>query len=164
MNHRQCIFCKFSTDSSEKHWENDLFYMMYDSFPVSPGHALIIPKRHVVDIEGLDKKEWILLQSTIKLTINEISKTNLKLLYQNMVDNPMSDLSVWFCKKALKSPRLNTKPDAYNHGLNDGKEAGRTVDHLHWHVIPRYEGDMEDPRGGVRYVVPEMGNYKVERK
>lgn len=48
--------------------------------------------------------------------------------------------------------------------MNDGKAAGRTVDHLHWHIIPRYDGDMIDPRGGVRYVIPEMGNYKTPRQ
>jgi diadenosine tetraphosphate (Ap4A) HIT family hydrolase len=63
----------------------------------------------------------------------------------------------------LAHPRINTRPDAYNHGFNDGKAAGRTIDHLHWHIIPRYEKDMSDPRGGVRFVIPEMGNYKISR-
>jgi diadenosine tetraphosphate (Ap4A) HIT family hydrolase len=50
-------------------------------------------------------------------------------------------------------------PDGYNVGFNAGVAAGQTVDHLHIHVIPRYAGDMADPRGGVRHVIPSKGNY-----
>ena len=50
-------------------------------------------------------------------------------------------------------------PDAYNIGMNCGEEAGQTVMHFHCHLIPRYRGDMADPRGGVRHVIPEKGNY-----
>jgi diadenosine tetraphosphate (Ap4A) HIT family hydrolase len=53
------------------------------------------------------------------------------------------------------------KPDGYNLGINVGEAAGQTVLHLHVHVIPRYRGDMEDPRGGVRHVIPSKGNYLV---
>ena len=49
--------------------------------------------------------------------------------------------------------------DGYNVGFNAGESAGQTVMHLHVHVIPRYRGDMTDPRGGVRHVIPEKGNY-----
>jgi superfamily II DNA or RNA helicase/diadenosine tetraphosphate (Ap4A) HIT family hydrolase len=51
-------------------------------------------------------------------------------------------------------------PQGYNVGFNTGEAAGQTVMHLHVHVIPRYEGDMDDPRGGVRHVIPWKGNYK----
>ncbi|MFC4540496.1 HIT family protein [Halosolutus amylolyticus] len=50
-------------------------------------------------------------------------------------------------------------PDATNIGLNNGPEAGQTIQHLHWHVIPRYEGDIEDPTGGVRGVIPSKRQY-----
>lgn len=50
-------------------------------------------------------------------------------------------------------------PDGYNIGVNCGRAAGQTVMHLHVHVIPRYHGDVEDPRGGVRHVIPGKGNY-----
>ena len=72
-------------------------------------------------------------------------------------------IQFFFCQEAINHPRINTKPDGYNHGVNDGKAAGRTVDHFHWHVIPRFEGDVKDPRGGVRFVIPEKGNYKIAR-
>lgn len=50
--------------------------------------------------------------------------------------------------------------DGFNIGLNYGKAAGQTVDWPHVHLIPRYTGDMDDPTGGVRHVIPEKGNYK----
>lgn len=50
-------------------------------------------------------------------------------------------------------------PDGYNIGMNCGKAAGQTVFHFHCHVIPRYEGDMKNPRGGVRHCVTGKGNY-----
>jgi diadenosine tetraphosphate (Ap4A) HIT family hydrolase len=62
-------------------------------------------------------------------------------------------------ERALNLPYINKKPDAYNHGNNDGEAAGRTIHHLHWHIIPRFFGDVEDPRGGIRNIIPEVGNY-----
>ena len=53
------------------------------------------------------------------------------------------------------------QPDGYNIGINVGAAAGQTVMHLHIHVIPRYNGDVPDPRGGVRHVIPGKGNYLV---
>jgi diadenosine tetraphosphate (Ap4A) HIT family hydrolase len=60
----------------------------------------------------------------------------------------------------LKHVGINKKPDAYNLGVNEGEAAGRTIDHTHVHVIPRYFGDVEDYAGGVRHIIPGMGNYK----
>lgn len=50
-------------------------------------------------------------------------------------------------------------PDGYNVGFNAGVAAGQTVEHLHVHVIPRFDGDVPDPRGGIRWVVPDLANY-----
>jgi diadenosine tetraphosphate (Ap4A) HIT family hydrolase len=51
-------------------------------------------------------------------------------------------------------------PDGYNVGINCGEVAGQTIFHVHVHLIPRYKGDMEDPRGGVRGVIPGKMKYK----
>jgi len=51
------------------------------------------------------------------------------------------------------------RPAGYNIGINDGATAGQTVPHLHIHLIPRYEGDRDDPRGGVRWVLPDKAAY-----
>jgi len=50
-------------------------------------------------------------------------------------------------------------PDGYNIGINCGAAAGQTIAHAHVHIIPRYQGDMKDPRGGVRGVIPEQQKY-----
>jgi diadenosine tetraphosphate (Ap4A) HIT family hydrolase len=50
-------------------------------------------------------------------------------------------------------------PDGFNIGINDGTAAGQTVMHLHIHLIPRYTGDTADPRGGVRWIMPEKAPY-----
>jgi diadenosine tetraphosphate (Ap4A) HIT family hydrolase len=50
-------------------------------------------------------------------------------------------------------------PDGFNLGINDGPAAGQTVAHLHLHLIPRYRGDVADPRGGVRWVIPDRAAY-----
>jgi superfamily II DNA or RNA helicase/diadenosine tetraphosphate (Ap4A) HIT family hydrolase/HKD family nuclease len=59
-------------------------------------------------------------------------------------------------KRQLDAAR---QPDGFNVGFNAGAAAGQTVGHLHVHVIPRYVGDVPDPRGGVRHVIPGKGNY-----
>ncbi|MFD2212375.1 HIT family protein [Metabacillus endolithicus] len=51
------------------------------------------------------------------------------------------------------------KPDGYNIGINNGEVAGQTIFHVHVHLIPRYKGDMKDPRGGVRGVIPDKRTY-----
>jgi diadenosine tetraphosphate (Ap4A) HIT family hydrolase len=50
-------------------------------------------------------------------------------------------------------------PDGYTIGINDGRAAGQTVPHVHLHLIPRHAGDVPDPRGGVRCVIPDHANY-----
>jgi diadenosine tetraphosphate (Ap4A) HIT family hydrolase len=62
------------------------------------------------------------------------------------------------CYELLRRERENLlrdlRPDGFNVGVNDGAAAGQSVEHTHWHLIPRYRGDHPDPRGGVRHVIP----------
>ena len=163
MARAECGFCNPDPDKSVIPWQDRLFYSQIDAHPVSPGHALVIPKRHIRDLSGLNTEEWAGLRVAIENTIQVIQQTDLRGVYERYINQPISDQTEWFCRRSLAHPRINTKPDAYNHGINDGTSAGRTVEHLHWHIIPRYEGDVEDPRGGVRFVIPELGNYKLSR-
>lgn len=55
-------------------------------------------------------------------------------------------------------------PDGFNLGINDGAAAGQTVFHVHLHIIPRYLGDSPDPRGGIRWVIPQKADYWSDRK
>jgi len=62
-------------------------------------------------------------------------------------------------KKAKSEIDKKFEPDGYNIGVNEGVVAGRSIHHLHIHLIPRYKGDVENPRGGVRHIIPGKGNY-----
>jgi len=55
------------------------------------------------------------------------------------------------------------QPAGYNIGINDGHAAGQTVMHVHMHLIPRFAGDRDDPRGGVRWIIPEKADYWTRR-
>jgi diadenosine tetraphosphate (Ap4A) HIT family hydrolase len=98
-----------------------------DLYPVSPGHTLIIPWRHVGSFFELTADERGSL-----LGLLEAAKRELDDAY---------------------------RPDGYNIGINDGPAAGQTVPHLHIHLIPRYQGDQPDPRGGVRWIFPDKAKY-----
>ncbi len=62
-------------------------------------------------------------------------------------------------KQAKKIIQDKYSPDAFNIGINEWYAAGRTVHHLHIHIIPRYTGDVEHPRWWVRHIIPGKGNY-----
>ena len=53
----------------------------------------------------------------------------------------------------------SSKFTGFNIGWNLGKSAGQTIEHVHCHIIARQDGDVEDPRGGIRNVIPKKGNY-----
>lgn len=68
--------------------------------------------------------------------------------------------SIWSLVDRVKQDLdRDFQPDGYNVGFNAGQAAGQTIFHLHVHVIPRYVGDVPDPLGGVRHVIPGKGNY-----
>jgi len=109
--------------------EDNHFIIIYDKYPVSPGHTLIIAKRPVARFSELTKYE--------KFDLIELI-----------------DWVIYYLEEHLES-----KPDGFNVGINDGRAAGQTVEQLHVHVIPRYTGDVPDPRGGIRFVLPEKAKY-----
>ena len=62
-------------------------------------------------------------------------------------------------KKTKKTIDMRYHPKGYNIGVNEGAAAGQTIRHLHVHLIPRYDGDVPNPRGGIRGVIPGKGDY-----
>ncbi len=123
---RGCPFCD-PEDTRVFGGDHALVLCLWDAFPVSPGHALVVPRRHIAGWFDATRAEQIALLDGIETARAQISQDH--------------------------------APDGYNIGVNVSAAAGQTVPHLHVHVIPRYAGDVLDPRGGVRHVIPGRGNY-----
>jgi diadenosine tetraphosphate (Ap4A) HIT family hydrolase len=122
---KPCPFCALPPERTVLH--NASGMLVRDGFPVSSGHSLVIPHRHVgsfFELTDIERGEL--------LALLEQAKRDLDATHQ---------------------------PNGYNIGINDGAAAGQTVPHLHIHLIPRYQGDMPDPRGGVRWVIPSKAVY-----
>ncbi len=120
-----CPFCTLPEERIIR--QNDLALVIRDYFPISPGHSLIIPRRHVgsfFEATALERDSLL-----------------------RLLDEAKSTLDTEF------------HPAGYNIGINDGATAGQTVPHLHLHLIPRYSGDIADPRGGIRWIFPEKAKY-----
>ena len=124
-----CFFCRMLINDTKKEilLQNDLAVMIRDTQPVSKGHSLIIPRRHVSSFFDTSPEERTALMA--------------------LLDQTKKDLDREF------------SPDDYNVGINDGPLAGQSIAHLHIHLIPRYKGDKDDPRGGVRWILPEQAKY-----
>jgi diadenosine tetraphosphate (Ap4A) HIT family hydrolase len=124
-----CPFCKIEKLINKDRivYQDDTWIAIYDNYPVSQGHVLLIPKRHVETFFNLNMVEF----GSLGVTIGII--------------------------KMILDKKFH--PDGYNIGANCGEVAGQTVMHCHIHIIPRYKGDMENPRGGVRGVIPEKQKY-----
>jgi diadenosine tetraphosphate (Ap4A) HIT family hydrolase len=121
-----CVFCaRFA--AGDLLGENDGAAAFLDIFPLSPGHTLIVPRRHESDF--------------LRLTADET-------------------MAVWRLLAPVRELlEERFRPDGYNLGVNVGLAAGQTVDHAHLHVIPRYAGDVADPRGGIRWIIPAKARY-----
>jgi len=120
-----CPFC--NPDNPGIIMANDHAIALYDDYPVTPGHALIIPRRHIASLfEATGEEQAALLELLAEMR---------QLLLGEY------------------------RPEGFNIGINDGVAAGQTVMHMHIHLIPRYAGDTADPRGGVRWIMPEKAPY-----
>jgi diadenosine tetraphosphate (Ap4A) HIT family hydrolase len=120
-----CPFCSLPAERVIQ--ESGFAVVIRDGFPVSPGHTLIIPKRHVASFFDVTDAERTDLMSLLAAARDDLDR--------------------------------EFRPAGYNIGINDGAAAGQTMPHLHIHLIPRYDGDRDDPRGGVRWVLPVKAAY-----
>jgi len=124
-----CPFCNLPADRILD--ESDGAVVIRDAYPVSPGHTLVVPKRHIGSFFDLEPSEQAELMGLLRRAKERIDE--------------------------------EFRPRGYNVGVNDGPAAGQTVPHVHIHLIPRYESDQVDPRGGVRWIFPEKADYWSKR-
>lgn len=127
----KCPFCRLSR-RVEIICETTTCVAFYDGYPVSPGHALIIPKRHVASYRDLSRQERY----------------------------DMDDIREYVMRKIDE----RYHPGGYNVGININEAAGQSVFHCHMHIIPRYKGDVPNPKGGVRGVIPSKQNYGIMKE
>lgn len=121
-----CVFCD-KIDKDRVLFETSSWIAIYDGFPVSEGHTLLIPKGHFTTYFDLPDS------------------------YKDSIDFRLKQI------KHILDEKFH--PDGYNIGFNCGDAAGQTIMHFHIHIIPRYNGDVENPRGGVRGVIPSRMSY-----
>jgi superfamily II DNA or RNA helicase/HKD family nuclease/diadenosine tetraphosphate (Ap4A) HIT family hydrolase len=122
-----CPFC--CSDPASLFLKGPIVAGVWDRFPVSPGHALLFPRRHIPTWFDAADAERIALVDAIGDA-------------RAIID-------------------ASYHPAGYNIGINVGLAAGQTVFHLHVHLIPRYDGDVPEPRGGVRGVIPGKADYSA---
>lgn len=125
-----CNFCRLKPERILG--ENEHMVWILDRNPVSPGHSLIVSKRHV--------------ESFFDTTAAE------REAFLSLLD------------RAREHLREEHAPTAYNIGINEGTDAGQSVLHFHVHLIPRFAGDSQDPRGGVRWVIRDRADYWSSRR
>ena len=119
---------------------NELAIAIRDAFPVSPGHTLIMPKRHVVSFFDTTTAERLAMFELLDKVKSELASSPL-------------------AGEDRGGGAATSQPAAYNIGINDGALAGQTIMHVHVHLIPRYASDDSDPRGGVRRIFPKKAKY-----
>jgi len=91
-----------------------------------------------------------------------ISKSHIASVFEFSAPQIQSLFSLLDETKNVLKEKFN--PDGFNIGINDGESAGQSIFHLHVHLIPRYSGDVKNPRGGVRNIFPKKADYTSEIK
>lgn len=146
----ECIFCMEYSKGLNTFAETDLLRARWDSLPVSPGHAEILPKRHVQGLVGLTDEEARQLIPFSREVKDIIQRTDLTGLYDRMMQNSPEEFRPNQMRAKQSLVERPGAPSAFNYGVNDGPDAGQTISHFHYHLIPRWKGDVASPRGGVR--------------
>ncbi len=160
MRDKSCFFCE--VDSKNYIADNEQFYAVLDEYPVSPGHALIVPKQHVPDLLRLPPEFGDSMLCLLKEVHGKLSTYALKDFYSSKIRSPKDATQKKFCELALQAIANDSSLIDFNVGINNGESAGQTVHHLHVHLMPRFATDDGVKTGGVRHIFPERGNYRHE--
>lgn len=146
MTSDNCIFCKNYESwktAGKIVFDGDASYSIFNVTPSVPGHAVIVPKRHVSTLGRLTSAELSSLVAVQSRTF-EVIQTNLAndpqyllSFYASLRDNPPTPASKDLAERMIKHPTLRAFPEAYNIGVNVGTSAGQTLEHIHLHLFPR---------------------------
>lgn len=144
-----CKFCKHVASPNEEDFyfsESGLFFAKWDFQPDTPGHALVIPKRHVLVFAELNQAELAELGRVVEEVKEIISRTDLLRMYHKVYKDFPNELSRQRIAKVIGQLEEigNTPPDAFNDAINDGLAAGQTIHHLHWHIKPRWFAENDE--------------------
>lgn len=144
-----CIFCsQMARPAKDRFYTSPdgSFIAKWDYQPDVPGHALVIPKRHVVFFYELNQNELQQLAQTVETVKEIIGRTDLIKMYQEAFPHYANDVSRQRVEAALQLLKENDfkKPEGFNDAINDGPASDQTVHHLHWHVKPRWFGDQPE--------------------
>jgi diadenosine tetraphosphate (Ap4A) HIT family hydrolase len=146
MGGSECIFCSYDSNNKNIFFENEHSFSVLNFKPALPGHSLIFPKSHIVEIVDLKGCELESLMGAIQGTYLKLQSlfSNdsqfLKDYYNDLVSNPKSEESKELAIRMLKSELINKVPTGFNWGMNNGYNAGQREDHLHFHLFPRSSG------------------------
>lgn len=154
-----CVFCDERDKNENTIMETESWRARWDLYPITPGHVEVIPKRHVQYFEQLTDEETDTMMRFAREVMGRIRSTDLTALYTDLLpDTNEKNRQLQEAALSALSKRPG-QPQAFNFGINDGPEAGQSVHHLHLHLMPRWAGDIENPRGGVRNIFPN-DSYK----
>ncbi len=156
-----CTFCELYEGGQGILYDNGKWYARLDRHPVTPGHLGIVPVRHVESVFELTGEEMSIFVPTLKEVIDLIHKMDFEEVYEGMISSAPSYFARKFSERVLRDPWINEAPSGFNIGVNEGEYSGEMVDHVNFHVIPRYKGNIKDFTGGIRNVIPGRGNYHV---
>lgn len=146
-----CVFCDERSKGDNTLIETGPWRARWDLYPATPGHLEVLPTRHVQYFEQLSDDELHSMMFFAREVMGVIRHADLIARYEDLLTRA-DDRNRSLQLAALRAMQLrqNAKPDAFNFGMNDGPQAGQTIPHLHFHLMPRWRGDMLNPRGGVR--------------
>lgn len=125
----ECILCAIVSGDERVEklevYQSKLFFVSLNLYPYTPGHLMVFPKRHVVDIRELTSEEVEQLHNLQNLCLNVLDKVY--------------------------------SPHGYNIGYNIGSAAGASIQHLHLHIVPRYQRELGfiDIIGGAKIIVED---------
>ena len=133
---KDCLFCGVQTDSPEYARDPGKGIVMENSMSYAMRDGFPVTPMHTLIIPKRHIRDYFELRNDELLSCSE--------LIHSLKDEML---------------KLDETITGFNIGINNGESSGQTIFHCHIHLIPRRDGDVPNPRGGVRHIIPGKGNY-----